>query len=247
MADASLADVESSGIYQIRNLVNGKVYVGSATCFRVRWGVHRNALNKGRHHSKHLQDSWRKHGSHEFAFEILERCERGSLIEKEQAWIDARNPEFNICKVAGSTLGQLHDSGTRDKIAARAKGRKCLPRSPEYRKKLSEAHAGKKKPDHVIAALQIGRRKRVRTPEECSRVSASLRVAYQTGLRSREKTEEHKNKIGQFYAKLTDDEVRQIRSLRAEGVTGNALAKKYNSNAGTISAICNRKRYRWVA
>ncbi len=247
MADVSLADVESSGIYQIRNLVNGKVYIGSATCFRIRWGFHRNALNKGRHHSKHLQDSWRKHGRHEFSFEILERCERGSLIQKEQAWIDARNPEFNICKVAGSTLGRLHGSETRDKIAARAKGRKFPPRSPEYRNKFSEIHAGKKKPAHVMAALQTGRRQRVRTPEECSRVSESLRLAYQTGLRTREKTENHKNKIGQFYAKITDDEVRQIRSLKSAGFTCKALAQKYNSNAGTISAICNRKRYRWVA
>ncbi len=37
MAEAILADLESSGIYQIRNLVNGKRYIGSAKCFRVRW------------------------------------------------------------------------------------------------------------------------------------------------------------------------------------------------------------------
>ena len=40
MADGIVADAEASGIYQIRNLVNGKRYVGSAVNLRARWRQH---------------------------------------------------------------------------------------------------------------------------------------------------------------------------------------------------------------
>lgn len=40
-----------SGIYQIRNLVNGKVYVGSAVNLQHRRREHRSDLRNGNHHS----------------------------------------------------------------------------------------------------------------------------------------------------------------------------------------------------
>jgi hypothetical protein len=50
------------GIYQIRCLANGKVYVGSAADLRRRWGRHRRALSIGKHVNGHLQAAWLKHG-----------------------------------------------------------------------------------------------------------------------------------------------------------------------------------------
>lgn len=247
MADRILSDIEGSGIYQIRNLINGKRYIGSARCFRIRWNSHRTYLRKGQHHSRHLQASWRKHGQESFVFEILELCHAESLIRREQAWLDRERPEFNICPTAGSTFGRYHSSETRAKIADRAMGRKAPPRSPEYRRKISARFKGKQKSAEHMAALQAGRSRQIYTEERRAKVGESLRQAYLSGLRPREKSEEHKNKIGQFYAKLTDDEVREIRSLRKQGITGRELAKRYKSNPGTISGICSGKRYRWVA
>ena len=47
-----------------------------------------------------------------FYLEILEYCNKESLINKEQYYIDIFMPEYNICKKAGSMLGFKHSSKT---------------------------------------------------------------------------------------------------------------------------------------
>lgn len=193
-----------------------------------------------------MQSSWTKHGKESFCFEIVEFCAPSDLIEREQSFIDLLKPEFNICPTAGNSLGRTHSKESRQKIAEKAKGRKCGPRSESHRKKLSLVHLGKAKPEHVMAALQAGRKAQVFTKERLEKMSASLKNAYASGARSRTKTEQHRYKIGKFYAKISDDDVREIRRLKVLGVTGRELAARFNSNAGTISNICNGKRYKWV-
>lgn len=246
MATYSLSELERSGIYQIVNTVNGKRYVGSAKVFRLRWSAHRTGLNKNRHHSRHLQASWNKHGADAFVFEIIELCEADRLLAREQFWIDSAKPEFNVCPIAGNTLGRRFTEESKEKIRAKAVGRKLPPRSTEYRAMISARFKGHMPSEEHMAALQEGRAKRVYTEDQKSAISDSLRRSYEDGRRPREKTEDHKNKIGQFYAKLNDDQVRCIRRLRAEGVTCKELAIRYKSNPGTISEICTGKRYRWV-
>ena len=65
MADPILGQ---SGIYQIRNIANGKVYVGSAAKFSRRFNDHKRKLNNGRHHSIKLQNAWNKNGAESFVF-----------------------------------------------------------------------------------------------------------------------------------------------------------------------------------
>jgi group I intron endonuclease len=246
MAEASLAERERSGIYAIVNTVNGKRYVGSAKRFRTRWNAHRAALNKGLHHSRHLQSAWTKHGAEAFVFTVLEFCEPHELITREQAEIDVSRPAYNVCPVAGSTFGRLHSDETKLKIAAKAAGRKFPPRSAEYCATLSESLKGKKKSEAHAAAFQAGRAARIYSEEQRHQISESLKDAYRAGRKSRIKSEGHRQKIGQTYAKLTDDQVRQIRQLRSAGVTCKEVALRFDSNAGTICEIANRKRYRWV-
>lgn len=47
-------------------------------------------------------------------------------------------------------------------------------------------------------------------------------------------------------AKLTDDQVRMIRKLLSEGMTGAALARMYHVSTFTISCIKRRKNWRRV-
>lgn len=246
MADAILCDMESSGIYQIRNTMTGKCYIGSAQCFRIRWGQHRNKLKKSVHHSPHMQHSWNRHGAENFVFEILEICERSELIAREQAWIDQKRPAFNVCPVAGSTLGRKFSEETKAKISAKQAGRKHPPRGDDYRANLSAALKGKKKTEEHMAALQAGRKRQVYTEERRNAVSESLRASYEDGRRSREKSEDHKNKIGRFFAKLADDQIREIRKLRETGATLRSIAEQFGTNPPNVLAICNGTRYRWV-
>jgi group I intron endonuclease len=113
-----------SGIYQISNLLNGKRYVGSAKSLKARLSKHVSALNIGNHHAKHLQSAFNKYGTKSFEFTTLLKCSPEDLIFYEQRAIDAFKPEYNSSPTAGNTLGV-----------------KC---SPERRRKISDAHKGKK-------------------------------------------------------------------------------------------------------
>lgn len=243
MAESS---IESSGVYQIIHRESGRSYIGSAVLFRVRWNQHRNLLRKEKHHSPFLQNAWNKHGSEAFDFVILEVCAREECIAKEQAQMDRIKPEFNVCSVAGSCIGRKHGPATLEKLREKATGRKHLPRSQEHRDRLGAAHKGKAKAPEHMAALQQGRSNQVFTEERRASVGASLKLAYANGLRKREKTEPHKQKIGKAFAKLSDDQVRSIREMRATGMTFAAIGLQFGSPSSTILQICSGKRYRWV-
>ena len=94
-----------SGIYKISNIVNKHCYIGSAVNIEGRWRTHKSTLKKGTHHSLYLQRAWDKYGENNFEFSILEKCEDVNLIEREQFYFEEINPEYNICKIAGSCLG----------------------------------------------------------------------------------------------------------------------------------------------
>jgi hypothetical protein len=173
-------------------------------------------------------------------------CDVGDLLRREQFWFEFRKPEYNICLIAGNTSGRKHSDETKRKIGNRALGRKYPPRSKEYRQKLSLRSKGKPKPAHVINALQSGRAKRVYTEDQREQIAKSLRDAYADGRRSKVKSDDHRYKIGRAFSKLSDEEVRQIRILRADGISCREVAVRFGSNAGTVSEICTGKRYRWV-
>ena len=82
---------KKSGIYQIRNLVNGKVYVGSAVNLRARMQSHFGELKNNKHNNRHLQRAYDKYGLDKFVFEVLEYVEKDMLLEREQYYIDTLN------------------------------------------------------------------------------------------------------------------------------------------------------------
>lgn len=184
-----------SGIYEILNRVNGKRYVGSAVDIAQRWREHRRGLKAGRHHSRHLQAAWNKHGETAFDFRVLMECEPVDLLREEQAEFDRRPPDYNICPTAGSTLGRLHSDETRRKIGASKAGLKMPPRDAEYRAKISAAHKGKAKSPEHLAALQSGRSRRIYTQEQRDKTGASLKVAYAEGRKDRSRPPEYREKI----------------------------------------------------
>ena len=75
---------KKSGIYQIRNLVNGKIYVGSSINLHVRKLSHFNSLKRNDHANQHLQKAYNKYGLDKFVFEVLEYVEKDMLLEREQ-------------------------------------------------------------------------------------------------------------------------------------------------------------------
>jgi group I intron endonuclease len=97
----------ASGVYQIRCIPTGKVYIGSAVNLRDRWYRHRKSLSRGTHRNRYLQNAWDKYGSQSFEFEILEYVDVSHLLLAEQKWIDStsctdRTIGFNLYNIAGS-------------------------------------------------------------------------------------------------------------------------------------------------
>lgn len=121
--------VAQSGVYKIENLVNGKVYVGSAADIIKRWSVHKRFLRNGGH-TIHLQAAWRKYGDSNFKFEILELVEDVTrLAEIEAKWVEvfnANNPcyGYNTRIVVQSNLGMKRSEETRKKLSQAKKATK---------------------------------------------------------------------------------------------------------------------------
>jgi len=149
----------NSGVYKIKNLVSGKLYVGSAVDITSRFKVHRSALNFDRHHNDYLKKSWDKYGEDSFVFEVIEYCSKDKLLEREQYWIDFygatnRDIGYNILEHAGSLLGFKHTEETKRKISQSLKGEMVGEKNPMYgtkwteekRKEASEKFKGKNNP-----------------------------------------------------------------------------------------------------
>lgn len=80
------------GVYKIVNMINGKFYIGSSNDIKKRWVQHQNALNECTHGNAHLQNAWKKYGSKNFKFEIIEECDSAIQFEREQFYLNELNP-----------------------------------------------------------------------------------------------------------------------------------------------------------
>jgi len=83
-----------SGIYQIKNTINNKFYIGSAKNLNVRKARHFSSLKNCRHENIYLQRSYNKHGECFFVFNIMEYCEEKYLLEREQYYLDLLKPFY---------------------------------------------------------------------------------------------------------------------------------------------------------
>lgn len=59
------------GVFQIRNIVNGKVFIEGSTNLDKIWNRHQTELRFGGHRNKALQQDWNSMGAESFVFEIL--------------------------------------------------------------------------------------------------------------------------------------------------------------------------------
>lgn len=139
-------------VYEIKNLINGKRYIGSTVNKRKRWRRHRNWLQDNKHSNNHLQNAWNKYGEENFEFSVLEKVgDEDNLLDKEQEYLDKEDPEYNVAIDAKASMrgisgedhpwyGAKHTEEAKKKMSEAHKGKKL---SEKTKDKISEAHRDK--------------------------------------------------------------------------------------------------------
>lgn len=212
-----MTTLKDSGIYCIKHVESGRLYVGSAENFDVRFKKHLCQLKRGAHHSYKLQEAWNEFGEGAFEITILERCGKDELLEREQCWIDKLNAVdggYNVAAWAESPFkGKAHSDETRQKMRDSHKGRQPISEetrqklrdaakrreeqkkqegftvSEETRAKLSEAGKGRVFDEETKAKISASNKGQKMTPEQ----EANRRAA----LTGRKLTEEHRAAIAE--------------------------------------------------
>jgi group I intron endonuclease len=123
MKDKNTSDLTLlSGIYQIINTTNNKIYVGSSINVKQRFNDHKKLLRHNKHPNNHLQSSWVKYGETNFNFKIIEFVINDDLLIREQFYIDLFSSYdskigYNLSKTAGSTLGYKFSEESKIKMS----------------------------------------------------------------------------------------------------------------------------------
>ena len=116
-----------SGIYQIRNKVNGKLYIGSTSNFVRREKEHFNhgrCLKKCNHVNPYLQNAFNKYGEDSFVYEIIFFCSLENRLYYEQKYLDYYGVD-NLYNINGE--------------ACRPPSHKGIKKSEETKRKMSNA------------------------------------------------------------------------------------------------------------
>ena len=90
------------GIYKITNKATGEVYIGQSVDIATRWKNHiKCGLGIDASATNTLYNNMQSTGVWNFTFELLQKCERSKLNEKERFWIDM----YSSNKVGLNTRG----------------------------------------------------------------------------------------------------------------------------------------------
>lgn len=203
-------------VYFIRNLINGRVYIGATKRLGRRKREHWSLLFRGAHRTKRLQDDWLLHGPEAFVFE--EFMKSNLYQEYEAFWIEFFHG-LGLCYNTFPTStprGWKMPDEVKEKIRQATKGRDLLTR--EARLRQANTIRGRAKPAHVMAALRAGWEKHGER-ENLSKKNRSKR-------------------------KLDGDAVNEIRMAIASGAEKYSdIAARFGISASTVCLIHQRKRY----
>jgi len=205
-----------SGIYKMTCLPNGKIYIGSSEDVDKRIKVHFRRLKNNNHTNPHLQNAYNLYGANEFSLMVLEECERESLLEREQYWMDLtqcynRKIGFNNCKKSDRPTGYKH--------------------TDHAKYKMRQAKLGKKLPQKQIAKM-VESRKGFKHSKETKDKISKANGGINNGMFGRKEDEDHKKeRMKNFLAKprwnkgLTKNSDERIKKLgvRAGKIPPNAL------------------------
>ena len=246
------------GIYLLRNVVNGKVYVGQSVNCHMRLKQHIKESKRNRSRS-HLYKAMRKHGHDSFEMEILEEVAmttQDHLDDRECYWIkrlDACNPSTGYNFRPGGQQNQVVDAEARERISAKLRGRKQPPELVERNKqshigipctesaklKISAFHAGKTLDRDAAEAIKIDVSAQFNRPEVKKRsiwsMPQEVRDQVSARFKGKPKSEETRRRMSEARKNASpESEARRLAVLRA--VTQARWAKHREAQASGVAA-----------
>lgn len=244
-----------TGIYQIRNRVNNKVYVGSAFNIHQRWACHLSLLTNGKHKNKHLQNAWNKYESSNFCYEILEEVDKPFLIEREQFWIDKKRAYerewgYNLSPTAGNTAGVEFTTARRDNISIALLGKMAGEKNPAAKINLSiAAEIREDYKSFKYSQKELAKKYSVSVVTVQQVLYNKIWIDEEYSYKTQQWTSHHKTRIGRRgessnSAKLNWRQVKEIRNEYSSGsITMKALAEKYKVSVGTIQDLIENQTW----
>lgn len=233
------------GIYKITNLINNKIYIGKTNDSNRRWKDHKRLAFtvNNREYEKTLYKAMRKYGLENFQFDMIEELFDYSIAgEREKYWIkyyDSWQNGYNENQggeggsLKGHCLGEANGRAKLNKedvIFIRTKYAEGISRKECYKffkNKISESGFGR---------VWLGQTWKEIMPEVFT-----------------QQNKERNDKLGKSLAgkntrSFSDEQVKQIRYLKAQNYTYEQIKKEMNLNTSisTLKRIVTKKTYQEV-
>lgn len=209
----------SSGIYKVTDSKSGRVYVGSAVNLSKRLRRHSVDLENGNHANAAMQSIYNKDKSR-LVFCVIEYVEKEQLLSREQFYIDfelnskGRYGVLNMLLIAGSHLGKKRSEETRRRLSDSKNGK---VHSEETKEKMRQAKLGKSLTyEHKRKIGESSRGKSINRP---------------------------KGIMATWCRKYTDDQVREFRRMKSDGMSYSEIEKLTGVSHGGLMKIVNRTTY----
>ena len=219
----------TSGVYSITCLANGRVYIGSSGRVRSRWKTHKSHLRLGRHTVPRLQADWNQFGSDAFVFELVSTvADNDERFTQEQVHLTAALATgrcYNLSPNSRNNGGHRFTAAQSERVSTALKGK---PKTAEHRANLW--------------------RDREATPEFREQMARNGAMG-----KGKPKSVEHRRKIGaaqrgasNHKAKVTEDQVREIRRRSALGESYASLGREFGISAPAVRDIATGRRWQHV-
>lgn len=132
------------GVYLLRNLINGKIYIGKTNNFTRRFQAHKDSKNHKFNRNSIISKAISKYGWNNFSIKILEsykEVENDILLEIEKYWINEYNSTdrtigYNLVKEGAGMMGYRHTQETKDHLSKVKSG---ISKPENYNKNLWKA------------------------------------------------------------------------------------------------------------